>query len=29
MAKVKEDRQDKRLLEFPKSFVLYVTPRKL
>ena len=27
MAKVKEDRQDKRLLEFPKSFVLSVTPR--
>ena len=28
MAKVKEDRQDERLLEFPKSFVLSVTPQK-
>ena len=27
MAKVNEDRQDERLLEFPKSFVLSVTPR--
>ena len=27
MAKVKEDRQEERLLDNPKSFVLSVTPR--
>ena len=29
IAKVKEDKQGERLQEFPKSFVLSVTPRNL